>query len=70
MPAYRHLFQDRKITGAPSPDALQLPGDLQPEPGHEIVPTPAAKALVAYLSSLDRSHTLKEAGKAAAVAAK
>jgi cytochrome c oxidase cbb3-type subunit 2 len=70
MPAYRHLFEERKVSGAPSPDALRLTGDLQPEAGREIVPTPAAKALVAYLASLDRSHALKEAGKGAAVAAK
>lgn len=71
MPAYRHLFEKRKITGAPSPDALNLSGKLKPDAGYEIVPTPAAKALVAYLASLDRSHTLKEAGKSGpAVAAK
>lgn len=69
MPAYRHLFEKRKITGAQSPDALLLSGDLMPEPGYEIVPTPSAKALVAYLASLDRSHALKEAGKNLPVAA-
>lgn len=31
------------------------------EPGQEIVPTPAAKALVAYLKSLDRSYPLEGA---------
>jgi cytochrome c oxidase cbb3-type subunit 2 len=65
MPAYRHLFDERKITGVSSPDALELPASLQPKAGFEIVPKPAAKALVAYLASLDRSHALKEAGKSA-----
>jgi cytochrome c oxidase cbb3-type subunit 2 len=62
MPAYPHLFEKRKVTGEPSPLALNLPSDLQPGPGYEIVPTAAGKALVAYLGSLDRSHPLKEAG--------
>jgi cytochrome c oxidase cbb3-type subunit 2 len=71
MPAYRHLFEERKITGASSPDALKLPAELQPKAGYEIVPTPAAKALVEYLASLDRSHALREAGKSVpAVASK
>lgn len=52
MPAYRFLFEKRKIEQAASPDALALMGDLTVEPGYEIVPKPQAKALVAYLSSL------------------
>jgi cbb3-type cytochrome oxidase cytochrome c subunit len=52
MPPYRFLFEKRKIERAPSPDALALAGDLAPEPGYEIVPRPAARALAAYLTSL------------------
>lgn len=68
MPAYRHLFEKRKISGKPSPDALSLPDGLAPESGFEIVPSADAKALVAYLSSLNRSTPLKEAGAVAAAA--
>jgi cytochrome c oxidase cbb3-type subunit II len=56
MPSFRHLFVKRKISGEPSVDALK--GGV--EDGFEIVPTSEAKALVAYLMSLDRSHPLKE----------
>jgi cytochrome c oxidase cbb3-type subunit 2 len=66
MPAYEHLFALRKITGTPSPDAIELPRAKTVPAGYEVVPTPEAKALVAYLGSLDRSHPLKEAGKATA----
>jgi cytochrome c oxidase cbb3-type subunit 2 len=66
MPSYKHLFLVRKITGTPSPDALKLPQAMSAEAGYEVVPKPEAKALVAYLASLDRSHPLKEAGKATA----
>jgi cytochrome c oxidase cbb3-type subunit 2 len=62
MPAYTHLFEKRKISGANSLLALKLPAELQPESGYEIVPNAEGKALVAYLASLDRSHPLKEAG--------
>ena len=61
MPAYAFLFQKHRIAGSGAKDALKLTGDLAPEEGYEIVPTPDAKALVAYLLSLDRSHSLKEA---------
>jgi len=52
MPPYRFLFEQRKIEHRPSPDALVLPADLAPPSGYEVVPTPAAKALAAYLISL------------------
>jgi cbb3-type cytochrome oxidase cytochrome c subunit len=52
MPPYRFLFERRKIGRRPSPEALVLPPDLAPPPGYEIVPTPAARALAAYLISL------------------
>lgn len=62
MPSYRHLFVKRKISGSPSPDALVLSKGHGPTEGYEIVPSDDAKALVAYLASLDRSFPLKEAG--------
>lgn len=64
MPAYTHLFEHRKVSGLGSADALTLSGVLAPAPGYEVVPSPDAKALVAYLASLNRSHPLKEAGQA------
>ncbi len=61
MPAYPYLFEKRRMEGPPSPLALKLEGDLAPEPGYEIVPRPAARALVAYLLSLNSSASLAEA---------
>jgi len=52
MPPYRYLFDTQKVEHAPSPEALQLPRELAPAQGYEIVPTPEAKALAAYLVSL------------------
>jgi cbb3-type cytochrome oxidase cytochrome c subunit len=52
MPPYRFLFETRKIARHPSPEAMVLPSDLSPRPDYEIVPKPAAKALVAYLTAL------------------
>jgi len=56
MPAYRYLFEKRKISGQRSDDAL----NVAVEDGYEIVPKPEAKELVGYLLSLDKSHPLKE----------
>ena len=58
MPPYRFLFERRRIERAPTPDALPLTGDLAPEKGFEIVPRPAARALVAYLTSLHANQPL------------
>lgn len=52
MPPYRFLFEKRKIDGEPSPDALQLPPEVAPPAGYEIIPKPEARALAAYLVSL------------------
>src|SRR6266513_1164735 len=60
MPSYRFLYQTRRITDAPSADALKLTGSEAPPEGWEIVPTYDAKCLVAYLMSLNQSHPLKE----------
>lgn len=59
MPPYRYLFEERKIGGQRSSDALPE-GVGEVKPGYELVPTGEARQLVAYLLSLDRSHPLKE----------
>ncbi|MFV0337620.1 MAG: cbb3-type cytochrome c oxidase subunit II [Chthoniobacterales bacterium] len=61
MPPYRYLYIKQKIQGQPSPNALQLTGKYAPEEGYEIVPSDDAKALVAYLISLNREYPLPEA---------
>jgi cytochrome c oxidase cbb3-type subunit II len=61
MPPFAFLYEVRKITGQPSRDALQLSGEWQPEEGYEIIPTGDAKALVAYLKSLNQNADLPEA---------
>jgi cytochrome c oxidase cbb3-type subunit 2 len=53
MPPFPFLFEKRKIVGQPSADALNIKSI---EPGYELVPTDDAKALVAYLKSLDRTY--------------
>lgn len=60
MPAYRFLYQKRRITGEPSLDALKLVGRDAPPENWEIIPTYDAKCLVAFLMSRDQSHPLKE----------
>jgi len=69
MPAYRFLYQMRRISDAPSADALKLTGSQAPAEGWEIVPTYDAKCLVAYLMSLNQSHPLKGVRSAAPAAA-
>jgi cytochrome c oxidase cbb3-type subunit 2 len=60
MPAYRFLFNTRRITGMPSQDALILNSADAPPAGYEIVPTSDAKALVAYLLSLKNDYHLPD----------
>ena len=63
MPAYKFLFEKRKIAGEVDAEALKLTGPLAPPPGYEIVPSNEARQLVAYLRTLDHSsHPLPEAG--------
>ena len=62
MPSYKFLFEDKKIVGQEDAEALKLTGNMAPAPGHEIVPSTEARDLVAYLTTLDHSHPLKEAG--------
>jgi cytochrome c oxidase cbb3-type subunit 2 len=66
MPAYRFLYEKRRISGELSADALKLTGRDTPPEGWEVVPTYDAKCLVAYLMSLDQSHPLKEVKSAGA----
>ncbi|GAB4178194.1 MAG: cbb3-type cytochrome c oxidase subunit II [Terrimicrobiaceae bacterium] len=62
MPAFRYLYRMQKIQGRPSENALKgLTGPYAPQPGYEVVPTPEAEALVAYLLSLRRDYPLPEA---------
>ena len=68
MPAFRFLYEKRRVNGERAADALKFTGPDAPEDEWEIVPTYEAKCLVAYLMSLDQSHELKEA-KSTTVAA-
>ncbi len=70
MPAYRFLYEKRRISGKASPDAINFAGDREePETDWEIIPSYDAKCLVAYLMSLNQSHPLKEAKSPVALAA-
>lgn len=61
MPAYPYLFEKRKISGQPSPNALKFDEWWAPEEGYEVVPKPEAEQLVAYLLSLRIEVPLAEA---------
>ncbi len=61
MAPYKYLYRLQEIQGQPSPKALRLTGKDAPAEGYEIVPTPDAEALVAYLISLNRNYALPEA---------
>jgi hypothetical protein len=52
MPPYRFLFEKRRIERTRSTEALNLPPELAPEPGYEILPKRQAMELAAYLTSL------------------
>ena len=60
MPAYRFLYEKRRIAGERSAEALQLSVSDAPPEGWEVVPTYDAKCVVAYLMGLNQSHPLKE----------
>lgn len=62
MPSFRFLYERRRIVGQPSNRAVKLPPDWAIKPGYELVPSPEATALVAYLLSLDHTVPLQEAG--------
>ena len=69
MPAYRFLYEKRRIGGERSAEALQLSGPDAPPEGWEVVPTYDAKCVVAYLMGLNQSHSLKDVRSVAAVPA-
>ena len=60
MPAYRFLYEKRRIAGERSAEALQLSASDAPPEGWEVVPTYDAKCVVAYLMGLNQSHPLKD----------
>jgi cytochrome c oxidase cbb3-type subunit 2 len=60
MPQYPYLFEKRRVSGRPSPNALPVPDKFREE-GYEIVPTREAVALVQYLLSLTPDIPLFEA---------
>ena len=63
MPPFPFLFEVKPVGDRLSPDALVLTGTWAGTipAGHELIPTADAKALVAYLLSLDQSADLPEA---------
>ncbi|MFV1995622.1 MAG: cbb3-type cytochrome c oxidase subunit II [Verrucomicrobiales bacterium] len=58
MPSYSYLYRLQKIESAPSEDALDLPAELAPPDGFEVVPTPEARVLVDYLRSLKKDSKI------------
>jgi cytochrome c oxidase cbb3-type subunit 2 len=64
MPAYAFLFEQRKIVGEPSPLALNMAAGVPI--GSELVPTPRAQALAAYLLSLSTAYNDYPEARAAA----
>jgi cytochrome c oxidase cbb3-type subunit 2 len=66
MPAYRFLFDARKITGERSAKALKVASPT----GTEVVPSHRAEALVAYLQSLNNVYEYPEARPVEPAAAK
>jgi cbb3-type cytochrome oxidase cytochrome c subunit len=61
MPAYKFLYEKRRVSGERSAEALKLTGAEALPDEWEVVPSYDAKCLVAYLMSLDQSHALTEA---------
>ncbi|MEO8204703.1 MAG: cbb3-type cytochrome c oxidase subunit II [Chthoniobacterales bacterium] len=62
MPSYRYLYKLQEIqSNKPAEDALTLSGPHAPKAGWEVVPSADAKALVAYLMSLNHNYALPEA---------
>ncbi|MDA1272639.1 MAG: cbb3-type cytochrome c oxidase subunit II [Verrucomicrobia bacterium] len=61
MPQFPFLFEMRVIQGDRSPEALDLTGELAPPKGYEVIPKQEARALAAYLISLQSPLSLFEA---------
>jgi cytochrome c oxidase cbb3-type subunit 2 len=64
MPSYSFLYEEKKILGEPSSNALSLEGESAPQEGFEVIPTHRAEALVAYMLSLKTPYSLPEAEEA------
>lgn len=62
MPSFRFLFKIEAIRDRPSFEAVPVRGPHAPPPGYEVVPTPDARHLAAYLLSLKHDYPLPEAG--------
>lgn len=60
MPPYRYLFEVRLASEVAPGEALALPEGVGPGPDRVVVPKPAARALVAYLRSLEVKASLFE----------
>jgi cytochrome c oxidase cbb3-type subunit II len=60
MPAFRFLFEKRKVGARPAPDALKLSGEFALASGYEVVPKAEARVLVEYLLSLKANAPLPE----------
>ncbi|CAI9084778.1 cytochrome oxidase [Candidatus Methylacidiphilum fumarolicum] len=56
MPPYKYLFRKVRAEGKRNPEALPPELDRTLPNGMQIMPSPEAVALVAYLLSLDRSY--------------
>ncbi len=61
MAPFPFLYSLRKVQGQPSSEAIAFSDSKIVPAGYEVVPSHDAKALVAYLLSLDRSYELPEA---------
>lgn len=63
MPPFAFLYEVREIEGERSANAVPIPetSEYGPGPGYEVIPTPRAEALVAYLLSLKVDYSLPEA---------
>ena len=59
MPPYKFLFEERKLLPGQLPSQEALP--VKVKPGYEMMPTDRARALVAYLQSLNVTAPLFEA---------
>ncbi len=64
MPPFAFLYEESKIIGEASNNALVLPEKFAPKAGKEITPTRKAEALVAYMLSLKLDYDLPEAPNA------
>ena len=61
MPSYRWLFNKARVSGEPAANALKLTGADAVPSGYQVVPTPEADKIVAYLLAMKRDYPLPEA---------